>query len=66
MLDRVVIGAPSGGEKKGETLVGDATEIPDLREALYDREPWVRKAGKEAIELLEQKASGTRPTNEAK
>lgn len=44
------------------SLVGDTASIPALREALGNREPWVREAAKEAIARLEKMATGTRST----
>ena len=45
-------------------LVGDVESLPALREALKDREPWVREAAKEAIAKLEKKPAGSRPTDQ--
>jgi HEAT repeat protein len=44
-------------------LIGDVESLPALRAALNDREPWVRKAAKEAIAELEKKPAGSQPTN---
>jgi HEAT repeat protein len=42
------------------SLVGDTASLPILRDALSDREPWVREAAKEAITHLEEKVTGPR------
>jgi HEAT repeat protein len=47
-------------------FIGDTESLPALREALKDREPWVREAAKEAIAELEKKPAGSQPTNQDK